>query len=515
MNNLYNIIKYDYLQRVRSYRFLIICCFSLAFAYLLVPAPDANYTTIRLSKYIGNYNSSWVAYTSAIITSMFLGLIGFYLINGGLKKDLDTGIGQIFSATGVSNQTYLIAKLLSSFSVLMTILLLIMLMSIGMFFGFNKNQPFELTHFLKAYALIPLPTLFFTAAISVFLEVLIIKKTVIQNIAVYALFILIIGIQQKGDPKNAYLDFFGITHITSAMITQVEELVEDEANVVLNIGFIVSSNRATERFEFIAPNIDVTVIMSRLGIIVISFFGVFILAPFFHRFDLKQTIKESSAKISSHQSTTLQLAVKQMPKVNFSASILPLIKMELLMHFKQTSRWLLFIILGLMVAMTFAPISVAHPILLPITWFLLLNNLSGLITKEKTYNMHYFAFSSFEPIKRLLSAQLISGFILVLLVAIPLLIRLLITNSFSALHVLLGATLLVFGAGLSGALSGGKRLFEVLFFFISYMALNKLPIADYFGGFHDGLPYTALLFLLSSTMIVLLFIIRKKQIRHS
>ncbi|WP_243456863.1 hypothetical protein [Polaribacter batillariae] len=72
-----NIIKLDYLQRTRNYNFLITLCASLAIAYTFVPEPNANYSTIRISDYVGYYNSAWFGYVTAIMSSIFLSLIGF------------------------------------------------------------------------------------------------------------------------------------------------------------------------------------------------------------------------------------------------------------------------------------------------------------------------------------------------------------------------------------------------------------------------------------------------------
>ena len=72
MKSFLQIIKYDYLQRTRSYAFLITLYISLAVAYTFVPEPDANYSTIRIGDYLGVYNSAWFGYVTAIMSSIFL-----------------------------------------------------------------------------------------------------------------------------------------------------------------------------------------------------------------------------------------------------------------------------------------------------------------------------------------------------------------------------------------------------------------------------------------------------------
>jgi len=98
-----SIIKADYLQRTRSYAFLVTLAISLYIAYTFVPAPGAAYTTVRVGNFIGVYNAAWIGYVTAMMTSVFLSLIGFYLINNSIKKDIETGVGMIIAATSISN----------------------------------------------------------------------------------------------------------------------------------------------------------------------------------------------------------------------------------------------------------------------------------------------------------------------------------------------------------------------------------------------------------------------------
>ena len=103
MKYIYSIIKADYLQRTRSYSFLITLAITIYAAYSFVPPPTASYTTLNVVGYKGIYNSAWVGHVSAMMTTIMLSLYGFFLINGGIKKDVDTGIGQIIATTPINN----------------------------------------------------------------------------------------------------------------------------------------------------------------------------------------------------------------------------------------------------------------------------------------------------------------------------------------------------------------------------------------------------------------------------
>ena len=97
--------------------------------------------------------------------------------------------------------------------------------------------------------------------------------------------------------------------------------------------------------------------------------------------------------------------------------------------------------------------------------------------------MHYFTFSSQSPIKRLLSSQLLSAVLLLIGLALPLILRyVLIGDIVPGLTAVLGAFFLVLLTAAMGLFSGGKKLFEVTFFLITYANINKIPFLDYFGG---------------------------------
>ncbi|MGY0036363.1 hypothetical protein [Pedobacter sp. NJ-S-72] len=121
MKYFYNIIKADYLQRTRSYSFLITLVITVYVAYLFVPLHTASYTTLNVKGFKGAYNSAWAGYISGIMTTFMLSLYGFMLVNSGIKKDIDTEVGLIIASTPISNFSYLLSKQLSNLLVLLTI----------------------------------------------------------------------------------------------------------------------------------------------------------------------------------------------------------------------------------------------------------------------------------------------------------------------------------------------------------------------------------------------------------
>ncbi|RZK17253.1 MAG: hypothetical protein EOO43_13680, partial [Flavobacterium sp.] len=185
MQYLYMIVKNDYLQRTRSYSFLITLAVTVFMAYSFVPAQDANYTTLSASGYKGVYNSAWVGYVSGIMTTVMLSYYGFVLVNSGIKKDIETEVGLIIATTPISNFKYLLCKQLSNYLVLLTIVAITLVVSIGVFFYRGTGYPFILSNFLLPYLFFAVPALFVVASLAIVGEVFLGKRNILQFIVYF------------------------------------------------------------------------------------------------------------------------------------------------------------------------------------------------------------------------------------------------------------------------------------------------------------------------------------------
>ena len=87
---------------------------------------------------------------------------------------------------------------------------------------------------------------------------------------------------------------------------------------------------------------------------------------------------------------------------------------------------------------------------------------------------------------------------------------------YTVLNLVNGAVFIVLLAVAMGILSGGKKLFEILFFFVTYCIIEKLPVADYLGSMphysHTG--YVFIISLLNLLFAAVSFGVRSYQVRH-
>lgn len=515
MNSFVTIIKSDYLQRTRSNAFLITLCASLAIAYTFVPEPNANYSTIRIGDYIGFYNSAWFGYVTAIMTSVFLSLIGFYLINSGIKMDVNTKVGQIIAATKIKNFTYLLAKALSNFLVLLTIVLIILTMSIVLFFLYNEGYPFELYQFFKPYAIITIPALFSVSILAIIFEVFLGKYSIIQNVGFFFIFSFLMVFTPKSESQFS-LDIFGNKIVIHQLEVRVKNITGADKDSDLAIGYILGNVTKANKFEFKGIEFPNLFIISRIAWIAFGILLLFIISPFFHRFNVKErvSIKKTRLDVIEH-SNIREIDLLKLPLLKIDYGIFTLVKTELILLFRKGKKWLwLLNILG-MVLLAVLPLKIAHQMVLPILWFLQVNRISDLTTKEVFNNTHYFTFSSYKPLKRILTSQMLAGFILTLCLVIPLIIRLAIEMNFTAIYtVFFGALFIVVLAATFGIITKGNKFFEVLFFMITYANINGISFVDYFGGINSGVIYLVKIILITITLIILAFLIRKVEIKQ-
>jgi hypothetical protein len=100
---------------------------------------------------------------------------------------------------------------------------------------------------------------------------------------------------------------------------------------------------------------------------------------------------------------------------------------------------------------------------------------------------------------------------------LPVMCRYLIGADLNAvINILLGSVFIVLLAVCLGIVSGGKKLFEILFFMLTYAATQKIPAIDYLGAtpHQDHSGYIAIIMILILSLGGLSFFVRNYQARH-
>jgi len=519
---LYQIVKADYLQRTRSYYFLITLALTVFMAYAFIPAQNANYTTLSAAGYKGAYNSAWVGYVSGIMTTVLLSYLGFVLVNSGIKKDIETEVGLIIATTPISNFKYLLCKQLSNYLVLLTIAAITLVVSVCVFFYRGTGYPFILSNFLLPYLFFAVPALFVVATLAVVGEVFLGKRNVLQFVAFFSLCgIYMTMINKDGVQYEGAFDPFGLSLMSKSITHHINTHFGENIKSV-SFGFIFNGQKSYQLFEWQGLNWSALFIISRLVWVGASLLLIYISSLFFHRFDFKQSAstkrkKELTLNNIKSTNTSIGLNWATLPILTFNYGIFPLVKTELLLLVRQGNKWLWLLNAGLWIAMCFTPFNITYAYLLPILLFLQVGRWSELATKEKTNRVHYFAYASYKPLQRLLTAQILSGIILAIGLSFPVIVRSVFAgDSYAILHIINGVMFIILLAVALGIMSGGKKMFEIFFLLLTYGALNKLPVTDYLGSLpHPQMSlFVAVVFCLNVVLLSLSLITRSYQARH-
>lgn len=522
MKHTFSIIKADYLQRTRSYAFLITLAVTFYAAYSFVPPPTASYTTLNVVGFKGVYNSAWVGYVSGMMTAIMLTLYGFFLVNGGIKKDIDTEVGLIIATTPITNFGYLLSKFFSNFLVLLTIAGCTFLVSLVMFFVRTSGSTFIISNFLIPYLLFVVPAMFVVSALAVIAEVFLGKWSILQYIAFFFFFgILMANINgQKNETLAVFIDPFGVRTMTSSIKNQVNTQFHQHIEAV-SLGFTFGRKQGFQIFEWNGITITSLFLFSRLVWIGFALSLVYLSSFFFHRFDFKQAVNKKK-KAYQESITAPALAATGinralMPALITDYGIFPFIKTELLLLVRKGSKWFWLVIAGLSLSMLFVPLYISHLYILPVLWFLQVTRWSELVTKEETNRLHYFTYASYKPLLRMLPAQILAGILLAVILALPLILHYIIVfDGYAIFNIINGAVFIVLSAVCLGIVSRGKKLFEILFFLLTYVLTQKAPFADYLGAtiHNNQIVYMAIILGLNVFLATVSFVVRNYQSRH-
>lgn len=523
MNYLYPIIKADYLQRSRSYAFLITLAVTIYAAWSFVPPPEANYTTLTMLGYKGVYNSAWVGHVTALMSTLILSLCGFFLVIGGIKKDVDTEVGLIIATTPISNFGYLLSKLFSNFLILLTISGLAFLVGILMFFVRSSGYPFHISDFILPYLFMVLPAMFLVSGLAILAEVFLGRKSILQ----YLLFFFLFGALMSNVNSNSKNLMVPVTDALG--IRTVFNSVKDKVNIEFNenidkvsLGYVIHKNRTFKTFVWEGVSWSRLFLLSRALWISLMVGLVYLSSFFFHRFDFKQAVKKEKKKtwedlLEKPAAPSAGFNKSLLPSITAAYGIIPFIRTELLLMVRKDSKWLWALNIGLWVATLFVPLSFAYSFLLPVLLFLQVSRISELATKEKTNRVHYFTYASYKPLQRMLPAQIIAAFCLLIVLALPVMARLLMaSNLMAVLQVMNGAMLIVLLSVCLGILTGSKKLFEILFFALTYMVFQRIPQAHYLGAmvFENYGGMMVIIFMINILLLTGSFAVRNYQTRN-
>jgi hypothetical protein len=498
---LYAIIRACYLNKVRTYRFLIILVLTIVAGYIFVPAPEANYVTLGwgsdTSFYRGVYNSAWIGANIAILTGTFLTLFGFYVINDTIKRDKQTRVGQIIATTPLSNSVYTLGNALGNFAVLSTMITVVLFTSLGMQLFRGETFTIDLWALMAPFLMLVLPVMFLVAAIAVLFETRSMLSGGVGNIA-YT-FMWLIGLPLSSD----LIDLFGLSAVLESMgaagLAEYPGIVHNSFIMGFSWGFPTGRTLSTFTWQGIQWTSEI--LQTRFLLLGLAT-GIALLASVrFSRFDpaheSRKIPEDTPSKVLEVREVyTLEVAplkeVQLRPlgeeAVQFRFGSMLVAEYRLILKDLKT-----FPILGmggsaaagaLIIAGLLLPLDTARGILLPFAWLLPVLIWSKLGTRESRYQTEQLVFSSANTLKRQLPAVWLSGVLLAMVTGSGVALSLALNGEWPGLLAWsVGALFIPSMALCLGVWTGSSKSFEFIYTLLWYIGpINRVQLLDFMGA---------------------------------
>ena len=492
---LYHLVRADFLERVRRYSFLVTLAAATYLGYCCVTGK----IVIRLNDYRGIYNSAWLGCLMTLVTTTFLSLIGFYIVKNAIQRDQETRVGRILASTPMTKSFYTVAKSISNFAVLATMVMVMALSALLMQWLKAEDPHVHVWRLLLPFFLFALPAMAFTGALAVLFETVPGLRGGVGNVVYFFVWSALLAIPVSsldtgGHMSDAtyYADFTGVVSIMGQM---QEDLHAIDPSYKNGAALTIGDTATTKTFLWTGLRVSRAVYLSRLSSLLLALALALLAAIFFHRFDparewsLKKArpdiVIRSNGELAPTPASPVQAPAHLTPLTRSSSgSSLPrLVIAELKLMLKGLRWWWYAIAAAIFVASLASPLdSVRDGVALAaLIWPVLLWSQMG--TREARFNTASLIFSAEHSLQRQLPAVWIAGIAVAALTNGGLGIRLLIARDYPSLLAWIACCLFVPTLALAlGIWSGTSKTFEAIYTVWWYMGpAHHMPVLDFLG----------------------------------
>lgn len=494
----------DLRERTRRYSFIWIMLATTFFGYLVITGKyGMTFPGFSLIP-----NSAWVGSHMAMFCTLMLGLVGFYMIRNTIERDRRTGVGQIIAATPLNQLTYLLAKFVSNFLVLIGCAVVLVSAAILLQATGGQIRSFHLGDLLAPFLVVTLPVLLMAAGAAVFFETVSWLRGTAGNILY--LFVMEALILQGIVADAPAIDLIGAHAITSG-IEEAILAVAPGTSLAVQVGALGLFETAptVTPITVIWPGVDWTIslVWPRLGYAALGLVLTLIAATLFDRFDPSRIRRRRSGKRKKagvapdspgHSPNRRTPDISLAPvTVGFRLTTLILSEMRVVL---KGYHWVWYVVaLGLPIAQIAAPYDVARTYLLPAALIWPLPLWSAMGTRDSRYGTQPLLTSSPHPLIRQLSSAWLGGLIISMALCSGMAIRAVLASQlFQAASVAIGAVFVPTTALMLGVLTGSRKFFEVSYFMLWYVGMvDHLWAFDFVGvtdaGLASGTPWVFLI----------------------
>jgi hypothetical protein len=530
VRTLRHLVRADFWERVRRFRFLLTLGLMLLGGYLLVPRAGASYMVglhpvelSTLTYYRGVYNSAWVGSTVAAMTSWLLSLFGFYLVVGAIERDRRTGVGQLIAASPLSKGLYILGKWLSSVAVLAAVVGAMVVAAGAMQLIRGEDIRLQLGELLAPFLWLTLPPLLLVAALAILFETLPVLRGGLGN-ALYALIWL--ALMPVSVAVIPGLDLIEV----DVLATLQAEYPGGEFSASQGVNPAWYGRAHTFDWEGIPWTAEI--VLERLAwigaaLLVVALAAIACACSSVILGDglrLRPVRKRRLPRVGPDpmpervEPPARQVSLAPLPAEAKRFRFDRVLRAELRLALGGQPWWWYLGALGWALAGLLAPVDVSREYLLPAAWLWPLLIWSALGVREVQHRTGELVFAAPHPLRRQLPATWLSGWIVALLAGSGVALRLVLAGQWSVILAWAAGALFIPTLALTlGVWSGSGKAFEGLYAVLWYVGpVNQLPALDFMGTVDKSIAASVPCYYLAltATLMGLAVVGRMRQIRQ-
>ena len=530
---LFHMVRADFLERLRRYSFLLTMVFSIYLGYAIY----AGQITLRLDSYHGVANSAWLGSVVGLVGSVFLSLVGFYVVKNTIQRDRKTRVGRILAATPMSKSLYTLSKAISNFAVLAAMVLILAAEALVIQWTSKGAAPVHLLDLLSPILIFSLCAVSVTAALAVLFETIPGLRGGAGNIAYFFIWTWLISLSatmlMSGKPPSTLVslrDFTGIAAVSGQMQTQVRQL---DPNYKGGSSFGVGSfAHTTKTFLWQGLKWTPAIVLGRAFWLGVAIILTLLAAGLFDRFDparerlsLKSFRKQPVAVTPEaleripDQARATQLAATHLTPLAHGRRqfrFFALVMAELRLLLLRRAWWWYAITGSLLVACLFGPLSDARSGIILAAWLWPTLLWSQLGTREAQFATQALVFSAPHAFPRQALSSWTAGVLLAVVTGGGLGIRLVLARDSEGLLAWAAATLFIPALALMlGVCTESPKAFEAIYTVWWYIGpLHHIRKLDFIGT--DPASSTPAIYLAASMGLLLVACFwRKARLSHA
>ncbi len=510
---LYHLVKADFLQRVRSYSFLL----SLAGASYIAYTVVSEKTQLHVgNNYRGIYNSAWLGALMTVTCAVFLTLVGFYIVKNGVQRDAETRVGQILATTPMKKAFYTLGKTISNFAVLAAMVGVLMIVAFGMQFLRAEDPHVNLWKLWSPFLIVALPAMAVTAALAVLFETVPVLRSGAGNVIYFFVWTAALAMGATNHD-----DFAGMHIFFASMRDALAKF--DPGSKDGSFSFTIGNHSLLRTFLWEGVAWTPKILLGRVFWVLVAICIALLASVFFHRFDPalqwvkrkrvaitdKEYSSSSAAMITQSVSSPLTPLRSAHGKHRFAALVVSELRLLL-----QGKRWWWYAIAGgLMLGSAVGTQASSQGFLLA-AWLWPILVWSQLGCREIRYGTEALLYSSPQFLTRQLPASWMAGVLITAATGCGAGLRLLFAHDMAALLGWIAAILFIPAVALClGVWSGSSKAFEALYTVWWYVGpAHQTPGLDFIG--QTSRSYV-LYFLLAAGLLAVSYLGRRSRMAYA